>query len=156
MPAKKLNVLKDKDFPPDCSCESCQNRCKNRAGWFLPGEAEKAAALKGMTLEEFFKKYLAVDWWGVNKQLLVLAPVNQGPFETQPGGMYSWYPVGTCIFYIDGKCDIHEAKPYECKKAAHEPSPRDEADARHEAVAKAWKGHQDQPKQLLGYASKPE
>lgn len=47
----------------DCRCEKCRAGCVRRPGWFAPGEATKAAAELGLTLEEFFKQYLCVDFW---------------------------------------------------------------------------------------------
>ena len=40
-----LSALLDNDLhKKSCACSSCQNACKINPGWFLPGEAEKAAA----------------------------------------------------------------------------------------------------------------
>jgi len=41
-----------------CDCRTCQDACTRKPGWFLPGEAEIAAESLGMTLPEFFAKYL--------------------------------------------------------------------------------------------------
>ena len=46
-----------------CTCEVCQSACATKPGHFMPGEAEEAAALVGLTLKEFFDLHLAVDWW---------------------------------------------------------------------------------------------
>lgn len=47
----------------DCNCTRCASLCVGRPGIFAPGEATRAAAELGMTLQEFFDKYLTVNWW---------------------------------------------------------------------------------------------
>lgn len=49
------NQTKDGGFA-SCQCVRCVNACRYRPGWFLPGEAEKAAELKGVPLADFFKQ----------------------------------------------------------------------------------------------------
>lgn len=45
-----------------CKCESCQAACRQKPGWFLPGEAERVAEYLGISLEDLFRTKLAVDW----------------------------------------------------------------------------------------------
>lgn len=140
-----------KNYPPDCSCKSCQGKCERRPGWFLPGEAEKAAALKGLSLEEFFKRYLAVDWWegSGDREILIISPANT---SITSGKMFSQNPIGQCIFLKEGLCDIHEAKPYECKSASCssiDKKSNEDVYNDHKAVAKSWIQHQEQVKSLL-------
>ena len=57
-----------------CTCGYCRDGCTRKPGWFLPGEAEKAAGFMGMTLPDFFRAYLAVDWWVDDPDIFVLSP----------------------------------------------------------------------------------
>lgn len=132
-----------------CSCTSCQSACTTKPGWFLPGEAEKAAALKAMPLRDFFTTYLGVDWFegmGGNDTVFLLAPAVK---SMTPGDMYPSNPRGECVFFVDGKCDIHDAKPHECREYLHGQS-QEVIRARHETVSKAWSSQQAQVVELLG------
>lgn len=129
-----------------CSCERCQAACRHKPGWFMPGEAEKAAALVGLPLKEFFEQHLGVDWLDDPPEAkYLLSPATK---SMDPGGMFPANPRGTCVFYIDGRCSIYAARPYECRDYVHSQS-RDEALATHRRVAEAWKDHQDQLRDLL-------
>lgn len=141
----------DKSF---CMCQSCQSACKFNPGWFKPGEAEKAADLMGMTLKEFFDKYLSVNWWdgdgefGDHDDTFVLAPSIVGH---PSGDMYPADPRGRCVFYDTetGKCQIYAARPFECAAFLHD-QPASETHPRHHDIAVSWKEYQDQIKELLG------
>ena len=137
-----LEVVMDR---VECRCEICKQLCKKRAGWFLPGEAEKAAELLGMEFKEFFRKYLGVDYWmdTVAGNTYVLAPATSG---MNPGSMYGFLPFGACVFLTqDELCMIHDAKPYECAVADHNGI----QGGAHEAVAMAWRDHQEEVNKLL-------
>ena len=47
----------------ECSCDNCQQRCKNAPGWFKPDEPEGVAKFLGIGIRELFTKYLSVDFW---------------------------------------------------------------------------------------------
>jgi Fe-S-cluster containining protein len=128
-----------------CTCDGCQRACKAKPGWFLPGEAEKAAALTGMSLQEFFDAHLAVDWWEVDGggDAFVLSPAVVG---AKPGSEFPGNPNGTCVFFQGGRCRIHAAKPAECRALWHDGLPG----GLHEEVAMAWKDRQGQLSELLG------
>lgn len=140
-----------------CSCKECQNACKIKPGWFLPGEAEEAAKLKNMTLPDFFNKYLGVDWYGqlknadkTDKNVFLLAPATT---KMRAGNEYLFNPHGQCVFYVNGKCDIHEAKPYECKEYLHG-TPSDLLEDRHYKVAEKWNTPENQ-KQIQKLLRRP-
>lgn len=140
----------------ECSCEGCQSACTNKPGWFAPGEAEKAAEHLGMTLQEFFDKYLVVDtWYGDNrsdgKNIYVLSPSFS---RATPGEMAPAVNAGTCIFFENGKCSIHPAKPLECRIYDHT-KPHEKASENHMKIMELWKDHQSQPEQLLGKKPDP-
>lgn len=130
-----------------CTCHECQAACQRKPGWFLPGEAERAAQLMDMTMEDFFSRYLAVDWLeDYPDDIFVLSPVVVGE---DPGEEFPGDPRGTCVFYVEGRCQIHEAKPYECR-AYWCGMKRGDA-LSHEEVGRRWAGEpQEQIRTLLG------
>ena len=123
------------------TCGYCQSGCTHKPGWFLPGEAEAAAEFMGMTLHDFFRAYLAVDWWEDEPDIFLLSPAIQGE-AAFPGD-----PCGTCVFYEDGRCRIHPVKPHECR--ARWCGDRSTSSVHHD-TAMAWAGHQGQIAELLG------
>jgi len=133
----------------ECSCERCSNACSCRPGWFKPGEIETAAKLLKMSVLDFFRQKLAVDWWegyGDEGTVFVIAPAIKGKAT---GEEYHGDPRGECIFYKDGKCEIHAAKPFECAAYFHNDS-HYIAYERHRQVANAWKKEQEKIEHLLG------
>lgn len=133
----------------ECSCEVCLSACENKPGWFLPGEAEHAAALLGLPIMDFFNRYLAIDYWeddGDLPQTFAIAPAVPGC----EGKKYPWEPHGRCVL-LDGdndRCKIYEARPHECREYIHSDT-RGAIDKRHRAIAKAWVDHQEQTIELL-------
>ena len=130
-----------------CECSKCQNACMYKPGWFMPGEAEKAAKLLKMTFWDFFEQYLGIDWWNgkeYGQETFVLSPaLADGP----SGALFPQNPQGRCIFYEGTECIIHKAKPYECQMFWHGDK---EGRERHKQVAMAWKPHQKRIEELLG------
>lgn len=130
------------------TCSYCREGCTIKPGWFLPGEAEAAASLMGLTLPEFFARFLAVDWWvadyRIGRDTFVLSPAVRG---NDAGTEFPGDPRGTCVFYRDERCQIHEAKPHECRERwCGERTPG----TTHEDVARAWSEYQGQIAELLG------
>jgi hypothetical protein len=134
----------------ECACTDCQRACTGKPGWFRPGEPERAAALLGVTLPVLFQTRLAVDWWedhpDADGHVYVIAPALVGE---EPGVEYPGDPNGTCVFFKDGRCEIHAAKPFECAALAHGDS-NDAIYERHKAVATEWIAHRGQIVDLLG------
>lgn len=84
-----------------CSCEKCQECCKREPGWFLPEEVEQAALSLRLRSNEFILKFCKEH---VADEIVTLSPATK-PNTTE------------CVFFNrDGLCDIHEVKPYECRK----------------------------------------
>lgn len=111
------NAKQRKDYSiMQCQCENCRSACQKRPGWFAPGEAEKAAEFLGLTLQEFFDKYLTVDFWSDTKEdsvkhLYVLSPgIKNAPTGTE----HPFDPTGECVFFDGYNCTIHEVKPNGC------------------------------------------
>lgn len=138
----------------DCSCKQCRGACKHKPGWFAPGEAEKAAELYGMSMKQFFDKKLSVDWFErpsaerPDANTFVLSPSVVGG---SPGAEFSANPRGRCVFYKNKQCEIHAAKPHECRQLIHTDT-NPVFVARHAATADAWneKAHQAGIAKLLG------
>ena len=138
----------------ECSCEECTSACHRKPGWFLPEEIKPAAALLGITEQEFFNEYLSVDYYGSshdaegneipNGFMFVLSPATD---KSQPGDIFPFDPSGTCVFLKDNKCSIHSAKPFECKVYDHRHLVSTEV---HKHVAEAWLEHKNKIVELLG------
>lgn len=125
------------------TCATCQSGCTSKPGWFLPGEAERAAEFMGLTVDEFFRQYLAVDWWEDSPNIFLLSPAVK---EASPGSEFPGDPRGECVFYRHGRCQIHPAKPHECRVQWCGAV----SGSVHRDTAMAWKGHQGQVSALLG------
>lgn len=98
----------------ECACERCQSACENTPGWFRPGEAEKAAAFLKLSLGDFFRRYLGVNWWcdSTRGDVFVLAPATT---RMMAGHEYPANPKGQCVFFTaDRRCMIHPVKPHGC------------------------------------------
>lgn len=139
------------------TCATCVSACQRRPGWFLPGEAEKAAKLLGLTLVELFQQRLTADFWYEDETIatttFVLSPLVEGQepgTETPLNGFR-----GRCTFLTDDdRCEIHEAKPFECAQwycGVH----KDDLPVPHVDVARAWSDHQGQIAELLGHDPEP-
>lgn len=134
-----------------CVCKKCTDGCRQRPGWFRPGEAEQAAELLGVTLSKLFQAKLAVDAWvgseGGLPETFVLAPAL---VTATPGQEYPFNPTGRCVFLTEeDRCQIHVAKPYECAVAHHVNTAEVEHAARR-GVVEAWQSYQGQIRELLG------
>jgi Fe-S-cluster containining protein len=125
----------------DCACDKCVKACHRTPGWFMPGEAQKAAKLMGMSFREFRDRYLVREFWGGYEGLTIWCPLKTvtlaaiGLKESTVNAMKaagievqakagSWAPFsyafapGRCIFLDENnRCKIHAAKPYECRMA---------------------------------------
>ena len=135
----------------ECACAKCQDACIGRPGRFLPGEAEKAADLLGLTLEEFFAKHLAVEWWDADEVsddtfVRLLAPA----ITVKPTGTLAPEdPIGRCsLLSADKRCTIHAAKPHECRAYIHTDTYKI-SEARLHMIVRAWMPHQEQVSDLL-------
>ena len=146
-----LMLNRSRDATTPCDCYSCVRACTVVPGWFLPGEAEEAASLLKMSFQDFFNKYLVVNWFegeGNIETVFVLSPAVKG----DPTGIEAPAdPRGTCVFLHPETltCKIYPHHPYECAAYYHDQA-IDMLHKRHRLVADAWKGHQEYIKELLG------
>ena len=146
--AKKVLRTGEASSPDsECSCHRCISACHHKPGWFEPGEAEKAAKLMGMKFKDFFDKYLGVDWWEESpKPIFLLAPATM---VMTAGAEYPGNPEGACVFLKNDRCQIHAAKPRECRETFHNTSDTRSMAMRIDIVRK-WRTRQEQPRKLLG------
>jgi hypothetical protein len=145
-----MNTKKLTKEQKSCTCKTCRLACGHKAGWFKPSEINKLAKAMGLTNKQLFDKYLAVDWWegGMDSDLdniFVIAPA----FKNGSSGIeYPGDPRGECVFFVKGKCQIHnQGKPYECAMYYHD---LDNPGNIHMSIAKSWIKHQTMVKKLLG------
>ena len=141
----------------ECNCNICQGACKHKPGRFLPGEVAKAAKLLNLSEKDFFDKYIGVDWniGGLfEKRIFHLVPITT---KMKAGVECPEYSNGQCIFFINKKCSIHNAKPKECSLYNHSLSDKQCINNMNKIV-KAWntiKGRKE-IQRLLGRKPKNE
>ena len=139
--------LEEPEPHPDPS-QGCIRRgvcCQSNPGWFAPGEAEVAAASRGLTPDAFVRQYLIVDGTEVDGEWVhVFAPVKVGrglePVVDTGRPVDDLYRVlrGRCVFYEEDGCQIYQARPYECQHYDCTNDPED--NPRHENIARMWRG----------------
>jgi Fe-S-cluster containining protein len=133
----------------ECKCESCSGACGQKPGWFLPGEPEKLAEYLGISLRKLFRKKLSIDFW-CNRDATDVFIVAPATVKSTPGAEYPFDPYGRCVFLTDeGDCEVHEAKPFECKAYMHGDS-KEKIKDRKKQIVSAWKENQRQIEKLLG------
>jgi Fe-S-cluster containining protein len=83
---------------------------------------------------------------------------NMDITSMMPGSVYPFRPTGRCVFFKEGRCSIHEAKPRECRFADHTKTMEECSEDRGKMVDE-WKKeeHQQYIADILGYKPvKPE
>lgn len=138
---RKLDLLKRSE----CSREACRSLCQKTPGWFRPREIPRLARYFGLTVREVFEQYLIADIQ-VSYNVYVLVPVKNFKLVDEPlilnfidemrdrnkrmgwdcdragtwtSVKYTW--IGApCIFYNDGRCEIHSVRPFECAVTRHD------------------------------------
>ncbi len=129
--------------------------CMNNPGWFGPGEIEKTAEYLGMEPEALFRKCLVVvtavaDVDGKPRvDLFAPAKVDEHGEPLVPTGarvprVYELMR-GACIFYRRGRCDIHPARPIECRRYFCE-QPEERNMSRGELAKLWWDASQESAK----------
>ena len=103
-----------------CSCSACKRLCRpghTNPGWFAPGQVEKAAEYLKMTVEDFFKKYLIVEYWQCFPQDIdVIAPRRVHQIGQFRAGSFDNAPDGTCKLHDSSTgCMLPaQIRPIEC------------------------------------------
>lgn len=83
-----------------CDCAACQECCQREPGWFLPEEIPVAAKFLRLVEYEFVARFCAKH---SIENGTALSPATK-------------LGTTTCVFFEQGKCLIHDVKPYECRK----------------------------------------
>jgi len=135
----------------DCACDSCQNLCQQKPGWFTPDQIERLARKLGLRIDDLFRRFLTIDValvedGGQMKAIYVLAPAMIG---RKPGAISDPSARGICVWFRDGQCQIHEAKPRECSLVDHATSSA-QGDLIRASILKRWLPHKGFVQQLYG------
>jgi Fe-S-cluster containining protein len=123
-----------------CSCQSCQKACLNSPGWFTPNQLEPLAEFLRLSLEEVFRKYLAVGTTSLadrSRRHGVMPHKFQD--RKKPGGLWLLAEMaqpGRCVFFDRGRCRIYPVRPFECARMIH--SRTREASRLRQYVVKQW------------------
>ncbi len=131
----------------DCNCQHCVGACESQPGMFAPGEVAKAAALLGLDPRDFFKQHVVVDYINDDdgSRVFYLAPVkpDHKKHHTHRNIALPFYPAmyGPCVFLRSKQCQIHRAKPAECRDA--NPCAKD-WESQRPRLGALWKGHQSE------------
>ena len=105
-----------------CYCETCRNMCEpghTNPGWFRVGQVEKAAEFLKMTVDDFFWKYLIVEYWSSFPQdMEVLAPRRNHQTRTRADFGDNIHG-GTCALHDRSTgCKLPSSlRPLECAAA---------------------------------------
>jgi Fe-S-cluster containining protein len=107
-----------------CECDHCRAACLNAPGWFMPDQIPKLARHLKLTVEETFRKYLAIGVTqladGTQKSGVMPHKLRDGK---KPGARWSLGEIaepGRCVFYDRGRCSIYAVRPYECARMMHD------------------------------------
>lgn len=122
----------------------------------MPEQIAPVAQKLGLTVAELFKKYLTIDAvlhgeQGRTTGIYVFAPAIVGEGS---GSVSNPTARGTCVWFIDGKCAIHDLKPRECAMVDHSTAGQD-IDMLRASMVKEWKTHRKIVQQLYGRKLKP-
>lgn len=133
-----------------CNCDKCAALCHGKPGWFMPGQATKAAAEIGVTLASFFKSFLTRDFFVADydadnegdhsSRVYLLSPAwaeNNG----RTAGYNDVNRRGACALLGSSGCRLSfENRPLECQTAyGCEPTGRVAVFAQQTAIVAAWK-----------------
>ena len=133
-----------------CQCESCRGACENKPGWFAPKQIAPLARKLGLSQQQLFDRHLSVDWFeDPDGDVFILSPKLKGK---KGGEMCGGDPRGTCAWFMNGKCAIHEkGKPLECARLGHGPDGK-MLSIKNEKIADMWRDPKQQKKirKLLG------
>lgn len=118
-------VLKPEDFSvTSCECDACRAACINAPGWFVPQQIPRLAKHLDLSVEETFRRYLAVGVThlvdGTQRQGVMPHKLRDGK---KPGSRWTLGEIaqaGRCIFYDRGRCTIYRVRPDECARMMHD------------------------------------
>lgn len=117
------------NFPiSSCDCADCRAACTNSPGWFTPDEVLRLARHLDLSVEECFRKHLAVGVTqmsdGSQRHGVMPHKLRDGK---KPGSVWTLPELavpGRCVFFDQGRCTIHPVRPWECARMIHGPAHR--------------------------------
>jgi Fe-S-cluster containining protein len=123
--AARARTPEAEDFSvTSCECDHCRAACLNAPGWFMPDQIPRLARKLRLTVEETFRKYLAIGVTqladGTQKAGVMPHKLRDGK---KPGARWSLGEIagpGRCIFYDRGRCSIYAVRPFECARMMHD------------------------------------
>lgn len=131
----------------ECRCGLCAELCLGQPGWFLPGEATKAAAELGLTLKEFALQYLVIEYWTGNPDIELLAPRKTYQVFGRAAFSDAWKE-GPCALLSPSGCKLSaSARPHECRLAFGCDKPSKHGPEVREQIAKKWNELGDEVKE---------
>lgn len=86
----------------DCSCDACRHGCSYGSGILIGSDIKKLSKLLKMGEKELEEKYLE-------------STEQFGRTFLKPKVLREGKPYGKCIFFREGVCKIHDAKPMQCR-----------------------------------------
>lgn len=96
---------------PPCSCTACKHGCKMGSGFLAADDFEPLARAMSVSIAELKKKYLE------RRMLFNKEAWRPKLIRKKHPTTGKKVPYGACIFYKNGMCSVHDAKPLECKLA---------------------------------------
>ncbi len=129
---------KSSPFPvTSCDCAACRAACINSPGWFMPNQIAPLADHLGLSVEDLFRKKLAVGVTQMpdGKQVHGIMPHKLRDGK-KPGSVWTLIELaeaGRCVFFDRGRCTIYKYRPFECARMMHN-RPKDSVKLRHRIV----------------------
>lgn len=120
-----------------CSCSECKILCHGNTGWFLPEQIAPAADHMGLSIPEFFKKYLIIEYWVGGEN--VLAPRRYFQEGQRKARTFDAFEKGRCNLLEEGGCALPlNLRPIECSTAKGCTS--ENISITRETIQKEWTG----------------
>ena len=106
-----------------CDCSDCRKACTQSPGWFLPRQVEDLARAMDLSVEELFRRHLAVGVTampdGSQRHGVMPHKLRDGK---KPGAVWTLAELaqpGRCTFFDRGRCTIYQHRPFECSRMIH-------------------------------------
>ncbi len=131
-------MAKRSPFPvTSCDCPECRAACLNSPGWFMPNQIAPLADHVGLSVEDLFRKKLAVGLTQMpdGRQVHGVMPHKLRDGK-KPGTVWTLRELaepGRCVFFDRGRCTIYKYRPFECARMMHD-RPRAAVALRHRIV----------------------
>lgn len=113
-----------------CSCDKCVSSCYHKPGWFLPEQIKDFANYFKIDIKNLLGEYVILEKY---KSSYVALPKT----TNSQSSIFLIGHHGQCSFLKNGKCSIHDVKPFECKNAMHYDTVRDDKE-RQKQIGEKW------------------